>query len=375
MDKLHYDIIKIIQKRLFNKEVLLDDVDLHTCLKLAHDHYLDCIIYEGLESLGYDLSNYKKNYNTLKTKGIVQDAELQSICEALCENEIRYIPLKGSIIKSFYPECYTRQMSDLDILIDEDNLKKVKKIMESLGYNQESNHGNHDVYFKVPFMNIEFHRNLIDQNYSLSHFFVNPFKRAICIDTYRYKFTDEDFYIFMTAHNAKHFKNGGHGLRTIVDEYLYIINHQNMNYDYINNRLKEMHLSTYEKRIRELSNKIMTDQELNDDETILIDYIFSGSTYGTIENKVASDTLVVDGDIKKTKYVFNRLFPSYKQMKKIFPVLEKMPILLPLLYIVRMFRGLLNHKHVRNELQAVEKLDYQKIEKINKINEIVDLED
>ena len=119
----------------------------------------------------------------------------------------------------------------------------------------------------------------------------------------------------------------------------------------------------------------MNDQKLSEDDIILVDFIFGGSTYGTIDNKVARDTLVVDGNLKKTKYVFNRLFPSYKQMKKIFPVLEKMPILLPVLYIVRFFRGLKNHKYVKNELQAVEKLDYQKIENINKINEIVGLED
>ena len=72
---------------------------------------------------------------------------------------IWYLPLKGIILKDYYPSVGMRQMSDNDILFDADAWERVEKHMLSEGYETESvGKGNHDVYQKAPVYNFEMHR-------------------------------------------------------------------------------------------------------------------------------------------------------------------------------------------------------------------------
>jgi hypothetical protein len=50
---------------------------------------------------------------------------------------------------------------------------------------------------------------------------------------YSYCLSDEDFYIYMIYHCAKHFKSGGLGIRMLMDVYVYLNSHQNLDREYI----------------------------------------------------------------------------------------------------------------------------------------------
>lgn len=61
-----------------------------------------------------------------------------------------YLPLKGIIMKDYYPSVGMRQMSDNDILFDADAWERMEKHMISEGYKAEYvGKGNHDVYHKL----------------------------------------------------------------------------------------------------------------------------------------------------------------------------------------------------------------------------------
>lgn len=64
--------------------------------------------------------------------------------------DMLYLPLKGIIMKDYYPSVGMRQMSDNDILFDADAWERMEKHMISGGYKAEYvGKGNHDVYHKL----------------------------------------------------------------------------------------------------------------------------------------------------------------------------------------------------------------------------------
>lgn len=64
--------------------------------------------------------------------------------------DMLYLPLKGIIMKDYYPSVGMRQMSDNDILFDADAWERMEKHMISEGYKAEYvGKGNHDAYHKL----------------------------------------------------------------------------------------------------------------------------------------------------------------------------------------------------------------------------------
>ena len=58
--------------------------------------------------------------------------ELEQICETLNEANIPFIPLKGSVIRSLYPEPWMRTSCDIDIFVDESaDLEQALSIIEN----------------------------------------------------------------------------------------------------------------------------------------------------------------------------------------------------------------------------------------------------
>ena len=70
-------------------------------------------------------------------------------------------------------------------------------------------------------------------------------------------------------------------------------------------------------------------------------YIFSGGVYGTFQNKM---TVMKSNDKSTVKYLLKRLFMPYKSMVIIYPILKKLPFLLPFCWIARFFKMLFKGK-------------------------------
>ena len=66
--------------------------------------------------------------------------------------------------------------------------------------------------------------------------------------------------------------------------------------------------------------------------TVMERYILSGGTYGTFSNQVENAVK----EKGKVRYVWSKLFPDLKTMRQRYTVLNKVPVLLPVFWIVRM---------------------------------------
>ena len=142
------------------------------------------------------------------------------------------MPLKGAVLKNRYPTYGMRELSDYDILIDAGRAEAVKKIMEDDGFAKEQSRClAHDIYHKQPVLNFEMHTALFDpdketsQGAKLSRYYRHVEKRLIgdrhgcgC----EKHFSPEDFYLYLVAHEFKHYSAGGTGLRSLLDTYIYL---------------------------------------------------------------------------------------------------------------------------------------------------------
>lgn len=128
--------------------------------------------------------------------------EREQILTEMAKQGLAALPLKGILVANYYPNPGMRWMCDNDILygyVEPDESggfklkgndlaeqefwqgqaqKKLREIMENLGYTTENLKGAHDVYHKKPFFNFEMHRRLVPEDSSFAEYYINPWKKS-----------------------------------------------------------------------------------------------------------------------------------------------------------------------------------------------------
>ena len=118
----------------------LDADTLCALYDLSDAHDLAHILGQGLSKLGFlDDSEVSVKFRRKAILAVSRyerlDYERRRICETLEAAEISFLPLKGSVIRQYYPEAWMRTSCDVDILVHEDDLfDAVTYIEETLGY-------------------------------------------------------------------------------------------------------------------------------------------------------------------------------------------------------------------------------------------------
>ena len=326
--------------------------------KLAKHHSLRAILYAAIKDtkLEVDSEYFRKLeefYFVCLRKAVLFDRERSELYNYLNTNQIDYLPLKGIILKDYYLDSYTREFADNDILFDEKKDKLVKEFFVNKNYTVESfRKSNHDVYIKEPSFNFEMHRALFGEtgdNKKNIVYFKDYLSKAPVKENYEHVLSNEDFYIYFTAHTYKHFHNSGCGIRTLIDYYLYLKNND-LDFVYINKELEQLGLVDFSNNIKSLSIKLFNDESLDDKELDMLLYIASSGTYGTLEHSVAKGVK----EKGKFRYFMSRVFPPYRFYKSAYPWAYYCPILIPIAWLCRFFRILFkNPKKATNELKTI----------------------
>ena len=369
-----YYLIYLIRCVLNNKipaKEKLDKMDLSGVFAVAKAHSLTAIAAYALESVGiYDKAFEEEKAKTIR-KNILLDVEREKVLAELEKAGIWYLPLKRIILKEYYPMIGMRQMADNDILFDASKAVEVKEIMGKFGFSTESfDGGNHDVYHKQPIFNFEMHQALFGPSHdkAITQYYYNVKNRLVydINSVFSFQFSDEDFYIYITAHEYMHYKGGGTGLRNLVDRYVYL-NHfdDSLNMTYIEQELAKMQIDDYERTSREMLLKLFTGQRLTTEESKQLDYYIFSGTYGTTKNSVNNIVQKLGGDRSaKWKYALDRFSvpfsksnPQYKAYKATYSFFYEHMILLPVLPFYRLFRSLYkSRKSIMTEIKTLIKL-------------------
>ena len=274
-------------------------------------------------------------------KELLFNAERSAIISEFEKAGIKYIPLKGIIIKDYYPRKGMREFTDNDMLLEEKSIPAATKIMEKRGYRSNINEDYTDCpFYKEPIFNFELHRALFAKNVPIAKYFKDPWKKAVKDNdsNYGYHMTNEDFYIHVITHFYKHYAiSRGAGLKFFADFYylqIGLIESQKADINYIKKELSKIGiLEFYEKTVEMTERLFKGDETLFTSEMLL--YVLSSGAYGNKSQEIANK-IKNNG---RVKYWISRLFPTKGYMVKVFPIIRKAPVLLPFLWIVRLVRA------------------------------------
>ena len=357
------------------QEEFLADVDLQQLYITARNHSVAAMVCMALEKTaifaGAD-DAVKKHWREAKNKAIrknmLLDAERAAIGKQLESAGIWYMPLKGSILKDWYPKPGMREMADNDILFDPSERKRVREIFRSRGYKIVSfGKGNHDEYEKPPIYNFEMHVSLFHEMYQeLAGQYGNVKEKLLPVDgtVCQFAFTPEDFYVFVLAHAYKHYSGSGTGVRTLAD--FYVMNRHLggiMNRDEVEQKLTRLGIAEYEQRSRVLAEKLFSgarplpELELNTDEKEMLRFYCNATAYGTIDNQIQNRLQELQGNAEgitlrtKLKYCCARLFPGREFCKYYYPVVYHHLWMLPFFWVWRIAgKGISHRKKIKREL-------------------------
>lgn len=352
-NKTAKDLIYIVSCAVNKKEpseISTDDLDLDELYSLACNHFLITIVNKVLLDIGIEDSRFDKKASRSMMNLAWFDIERKKVFDVFDEKGIKHCPLKGIILKDCYPEYGMREMSDNDILCDRTRMADIRNIMEGLGYTCEMyNEFNHDVYMKAPAVCFEMHHDLFEEDNMPVYYsyYYNCFDRLIPAGKYEYHFSDEDFYVYIIAHEYKHFSNRGTGLRSLLDVYMFNKTHTELDRKYISEELEKLDLVRFEEHSRYLSNKLFSFQTLNEDDIDQLSDYLDSTVYGTLKKGFDNNFDKRYGEMSnrkaKAKYLFDRVFINGEALENNYPFFYRHKILLPFLYIYRPFKGLFTH--------------------------------
>ncbi len=387
MENIGETIVKLIKSEVcggtlsLRSDSPITDSDMAEMYSVAKTHDVahilgSALINNGLIS-GSSLENvYREQiyYSAFKYENLKY--VLEKVCNVLENAQIPYIPLKGAVIREFYPQPWMRTSCDIDILVHENDVENAANaITESLGYKYESR-GKHDIQIlSTENIYVELHFSLLEEDASpaMAKVLNTAWKHAKPVEDgkYRYELDDAMFYFYHIAHMAKHIIHGGCGIRPFLDLWLM---KENKNYDTAetNALLKKAKLTDFTKTAEKLSRVWFSDEEHDRLTKIMEEFIISGGCFGSKETKMISEQQKSGGRIK---YILSRIFVPYDDLKGQYPIIKKYRFLTPICEICRLFSLAFGKKKNfrKNYLGNLNNVSNEYIDDINYLFESVGL--
>ncbi|MGN0531943.1 MAG: nucleotidyltransferase family protein [Eubacterium sp.] len=355
----------------FNKKKaeFAEGLDYSALLELAKSHQvLNAVIptltdIDGLPPyIAEELRVY--NLNCVRS-ALMHNSERAAIFDELTGQGIRFMPLKGYIIRNYYPKQSMRQMGDTDIYFDKANRDAVAGIMANRGYTNFSSIENSDDYKNEAGLVFEFHWDLFYDEADFNPVFYNLWEHGTTDDNnpLMYNMGINDLYVHSVCHMYKHYSTGGCGIRFLADTYLMLRrDNDNLDWQWINSKMQEYGIADFERSVRELVFAMFDDCKLDAQQRALLDTFLTFGIFGCERNKVSARVRhFANGEEinnnMRAKYIFSRLFPSKKKMTEDYSILNKHGYLLPAFYVYRFFRAITHIKRTFKEIDYINNSD------------------
>ena len=326
------------EDKYFFKSITSADV-----MKLASKHDIAHLVALGLLNNNLADEETKIQLQQITFRAVYRyeklNYELIQVCKTLEKAQIPFIPLKGSVIRKYYPEPWMRTSCDIDILVHEKDLKSaISCLVENLKYT-EHEQNSHDVsLFSSSGVHLELHYDLVEEGWANSSNAILQKVWDYVSPRHEYQYwcemSDEMFYFYHIAHMAKHLQQGGCGIRTFID--LWILDNL-PTVDILKRKglLKSGGLLQFSQTASKLAavwlNNIPSDSVCEKMQS----YILSGGVYGTNENRIMVQQQKKGG---KIKYALSKIVIPYDTIKFHYPILQKYRWLTPFMQVRRWFK-------------------------------------
>lgn len=327
-----------------SEKSLYSAVSLPEMVKTAKKHDIDHLLAYGLKKNGL-LSQNGAGAGAEKAvlKAVYRyermNTEYESVCRAFEDAKIPFMPLKGSVIRKYYPEEWMRTSCDIDILVPEDTAEKAADLLaDRLNFRRGSKNAHDISMFSPTDFHVELHYDLAGNEIVNSSVSVlkSVWETAHVRGgySYWYEMTDEMFYFYHIEHMAKHFENGGCGIRPFIDLWI-LDNLDGADVSSRNELLKQGGLLKFAESARLLSKIWFEGQKYDKISAQMENYILRGGVYGIYENRITVQQQKKGGGFK---YALSKIFIPYDVIKFYYPILQKHRWLTPLMEVRRWFK-------------------------------------
>ena len=237
-------------------------------------------------------------------------------------------------------------MGDADVLIRMEQYDRIIPIMESQGY-QFKEETDHELPWRSKALLVELHKRLIPSyNRDYYAYYGEGWQLGKTHRGHRYVMNDEDTFVYLFSHYAKHYRDGGIGCRHVTDLWVWSRSHPDMDESYIRKEMETLQLDMFYDNTLRLLAVWFQDALADERAEFMTDYIFASGNFGLLENRVLSKGLKTMKHKRSVRGEWFRqlmvgLFPGLAFMRKQYPLLAKCPWLLPLFWVIRVFDKLL----------------------------------
>lgn len=290
---------------------------------------------DGGDFLPADLyQKLKKSYQTAAFRDIQQEEMRAVLRQRFQEAQIDFMFLKGAHLKALYPAPELRFMVDMDTLVRTEDIARAKEILLSLGFQLKTDNGKDIIFLKPPFLTVELHRSLFQEENAMYAYFADVWTRAqkgenAC----EYEMTGNDLYVYTLAHLAEHYLEAGSCFRPLMDLYLLEAKRKDaLDFDYIRAQFSALGIEKFAENIRRLAKAMFAGAPYDDTLTMMENYIVLGPPV----KDAAAAAIAASSSSSRAARILKSAFPPYKNMVQRYPVLKKIPILLPILWIWRL---------------------------------------
>ena len=317
-------------------DALLSDADPAALYDLSKAYGLAHLIGHALRRLGrLPEGECGKAFDRQTAQALWQSEnftyECDRICDCLSDAGIATLPLKGAVMRSYYPEPWMRTGCDIDILVRESQLDAaVALLQEKLSYVPQGK-GTHDVAMTAPSgVHLELHFRLMESGeYGRAAVpLATVWETAIPAGKgdLRCRMPDGLFLYYHIAHMAKHFLNGGCGIRPFLD--LWVLGRSSSFHSgEAAPLLVQGGLDTFAQKAGALCS-VWFDDAPHDDVTRETEaYLLGGGIYGGIGNAVAAGQVRRGG---RFGYALRRIWVPYDSLVCRYPSLAGKKWLTPL---------------------------------------------
>lgn len=346
---------------------------LHNVVSLGYESVKRMPVEDGPDQELRKRWKYENDQSTFQC--IYQQAALEELKECFEREQIPVILLKGAVLREYYPREDLRTMADLDILIQKEDISRIRSLLSCMGYKAEAvDSRNEDVYTRDECVTLEVHRELFWKQDAWNEYFQHVWKRTEKLPGYNWVqiMNPEDFYFHLLGHMIHHMHNGGIGIKAFLDIKIFQEqNREKLETEEFQDTLKAFHLE----KLNENIGKLFLWWEEEDQTDSLMEawteFIINCGAYGEVGNFIITNPAFSEFQENQRKgfryrYIWRRLFPTYEEMKYMYPKAKKYTYF----YYAgkRIYQNAIQRrKNIKREFDMIRKLELDKVEQLHRL--------
>lgn len=342
------------------RAILLDDPlpplpadgDWTEVFKLAIRHDVFLLVFDSVGQSAAvqalpQFAEMQTRFLKFMVKSVNQTYEIRHLDELLDSEGIAHLFLKGAFLRAAYPKPELREMCDIDILIPQEREADALRLVKLDGYEMrdELTTSHNTEHFKLPYQALELHTQMVPRESAYFPYYESIWTRIRQrADAYACDLSLAEQYVYLIVHMAKHYYNGGTGLRSILDIAVFERAYgRELDRAYTARAFAELGLSDFARDVEALARNWFSAQAggmLTAAQEKMQHAILTSSTYGSVERKNSQrlKNEIAGGKSErraKLRLFFERIFPSLSFMTGWWPPLARFPFLLPAAWVAR----------------------------------------